>query len=329
MLFRSLGISIVSTPPYVEEFQISEKMLETEMEAVGLKYRFDAAKRADIQSIRSAYVLRAGRNPKRIEDCNALVLTNNSTLARAAYEYGKKNHEFQHISPVVTDFSLTNLLWLKSPVKFGNVPEKILAASCFAALRPTEQIWTKFVEEIDKLKARKDITEKQHAFLRYDSKVKSELVGLTYGNSDRVSNEIVMQILSSRENEILKPYAKKCENLENIVKEKETQIQVQREKIDRQNEKFIKTGKLIEKFINGVFLIFGLILFTYVSLNDKMKDQGLGFFSLDRNFEMLAYAIFGFLSFSSFIGFKNSNPIFRLSKAISNGIVRFFKNQLH
>ncbi|MHB9072557.1 MAG: hypothetical protein ACYC6G_03420 [Desulfobaccales bacterium] len=199
------GFAIVQTPPYIEEYQIDQIALESEMEAANLHYRSDIAKRADINSVRSIYVLRKGTSPYRVEHCQALFLTTNAAFARAAYSYGKKYEEFQKVSPVVTDFSLTNIVWIKSPLKHPDLPMHLLLTNCYSVLKPSEPLWDRFLQELDKLRLDEKITPDQHQYLRYEMRVRDELLNLTLGDAEEISEQIIIQILERHEQELVLP----------------------------------------------------------------------------------------------------------------------------
>jgi DNA-binding transcriptional MerR regulator len=207
------GLQIEETPRYIDKYQIDEVALEQEMNAVGLLYRSQTAKKADINSVRSAYVLRAGSSPERVEDSIALVLTNNTALARAAYAYGRKYREFKYVSPVITDFSLANIVWIKSPLKHPNVPMHLFLTHCYSVLKPSEDLWNRFVSELKRLREARKITPEQHQYLRYELRVRDELMNLTLGDEEQVSEKVVLEILNRHEQEITLPLTKQLEEV--------------------------------------------------------------------------------------------------------------------
>jgi hypothetical protein len=207
------GIQIEETPRYIEKYQIDEVALEQEMDAAGLHYRGEMAKKADINSVRSAYVLRAGSSPERVEESIALVLTNNAALARAAYSYGRKYREFKHVSPVITDFSLANIVWIKSPLKHPNVPMHLLLSQCYSVLKPSENLWKRFVRELKRLHEAGKITPEQHQYLRYELRVRDELMNLTLGDEEELSEQVVLEILNRHEQEVTLPFKKQLEEV--------------------------------------------------------------------------------------------------------------------
>lgn len=199
------AIKVEESPDYIAKFQIDELLLEECFIKEELKYNHDIVKRKDINSIRSIYVRRSGMCPRRIEEARALMMTTNIALARAAYTYGKQHEESREVSTVITDFSLTNILWIKSPMRQPDLPKRLITASCFSVLRPSEKLWSKFILEIDKLKNNKKITTEQHQFLRFDLKAKAELVEMTRDDEDRIDDDFIAAMISRYESSLLKP----------------------------------------------------------------------------------------------------------------------------
>jgi hypothetical protein len=210
-------------------------------------------------------------------------------------------------------------------VKFRNIPSKFLAANCVSALRPSEHVWERFLGEINKLKTQGDITEDQLAFLRYDTKVKHELTGLTYGNPDRVSYELVMQVLSQRENELTKPFIKEREKLIKISNEKDVIIAEKQLTIETIEIKIDKLGTLTESIINTLFLLVYITIFIACAYKTELINGGINLNNYPKFYNIITI-IFVLLSISSFLGYKNTNPVFYISKKTNSALVRIIKN---
>ena len=61
---------------------------------------------------------------------------------------------------MITDFSLANITWLKAPVEASDLPTTQLLAFSYAALQPSSELLTKFLQEIEKLEAEGAISER-------------------------------------------------------------------------------------------------------------------------------------------------------------------------
>lgn len=197
------GIVLEDTPRYVESFQIDQAVFEQVLENEVKYYYNPRAKDYDVNSVRSIYVIREDNAASNLEGSRAIFVTSNAGFAKAAWDYGQKYESSRDVSSVITDFSLANIAWLKSPMEAPDLPTAQLLAFSYAALQPSSELLTKFLLEIEKLEAEGAINERALQVLRSDSSlVYSELMHLTLGEDaaltvktpkdvyDRASQEI-------------------------------------------------------------------------------------------------------------------------------------------
>lgn len=194
-VFKSQGIVVRNAPPHLPKFEIDEAKLEATI-SDEIRYFSPRARQNDIDSIRSVYTLRENRHPFRLEDAAAVLVTTNNGLVRAAFNYGKKHESGSEVSTVITDFSLANIAWLKAPLGAPDLPRLEVIADCFAALEPPPGLWSRYVEEIDKLEERGSITADEHEVLKQSVKARDELMNLTLGSEGAFSAGTVTTILS-------------------------------------------------------------------------------------------------------------------------------------
>lgn len=198
----SMGISIANNPEYEDKYQISEIEFQDTLED-RIEYFNEMAMRADVESVRSIYCLRGKTVPMRLEDALAVVVTTNSAYARAAYEFGKSQNSTREVSPVITDFSLANIAWLKSPMEWESAAEIETLAACYAALEPRSSDWNNYLKRIDELESSGKINPDEHALLRITPISRIDALNLTddihdpalIGGSvreilDRISNQL-------------------------------------------------------------------------------------------------------------------------------------------
>lgn len=183
---RARGVSVVATPPYARESQIDEAAFERVLDTK-INYRNPNAKTYDINSVRSTYVLRGRGSARSVEKARAVFVTSNSALADAAWEYGQQHESSHDVSSVITDFALANIAWLKAPMKPSSVPTTQLLAFSYAALQPSDDLWTKYLMEIDRLEQEGTITVRDHQLLRSSPHVGRTLVELTRGDPEAIS----------------------------------------------------------------------------------------------------------------------------------------------
>lgn len=193
---RKHGVVVKKSPEYLEDFQIDELQLEEAI--VDSKPTIsEAAVRHDINSIRSIFVLRKGRQPVRLEDSGAVFVTLNSGLARAAYRIGKDHNSSREVSPAITAYSLANIAWLKSPVAAPLLPLHETMALSYAALEPSTDLFKKYVVEMDRLLAAGQISTHDHEILRLSPSARQELMELTLGDEQALTATSIKSILSN------------------------------------------------------------------------------------------------------------------------------------
>ena len=206
---RSLNISTLAAPSYSEsqyKFQIDEEELREEIEGE-VDYFNENALDHDVRVVRHVYALRKGHRASSIEDCRYVFLTTNSGLSRAAFRYARQSSSGWIFSSVVTDFHLSHLVWLKLPVAVSDQTEVEILASCYAAMKPSEAVWNRYLEEVDRLKAENKTTDIQHEALRFSVGASEELMEVTRGDVDGINSGNLHLILENLE----KNYAKEKE----------------------------------------------------------------------------------------------------------------------
>ena len=199
-------ISVHPSPPYdskTYQFEISEEVFASVLKEE-VNYHNPKAKEYDVKSVRSVYVLRRGLLPFSVEKARAVLVTNNSGFSKAAYEYGKKFEQSKEVSTVITDFSLANTAWLKAPQGAPSLPRKEVLAFAYAALRPTAEFWNKVLDEAEKLEASGKISSRDHQLLRSSHHVQIELMKLTLGEDDALTEESITTTLGRVSAEIRK-----------------------------------------------------------------------------------------------------------------------------
>lgn len=174
----ALKIGISNNPGYDNNYQISELNFQDALEE-RIEYYNDMAMRADVESVRSIYCLRGKTVPMRLEDTLAVVVSTNSAYARAAYEFGKSQNSSREVSPVITDFSLANIAWLKSPMEWKSMAEIETLSACYAALEPKAGDWHRYLQKIDELETSGKINPDEHALLRLTPINKIDTINLT------------------------------------------------------------------------------------------------------------------------------------------------------
>ena len=202
------GIEIRPNPKYREEHQIDEAAFENIL-SKAINYINPRARQDDINSVRSIYAIRGNHAPTLIERSRAVLVTSNADYAAAAWKYGQRHESSRAVSSVITNFSLANTSWLKSPMKALSIPRTQMLAFAFAAMEPSEEWLSKFMTEINRLQTRGTISERDHQLLRSSPMVYDELMYLTLGEDTALGSETITETLSRVSGEIRKEESEK------------------------------------------------------------------------------------------------------------------------
>lgn len=255
------GVRTVETPSYDDHsVQMDENLFENLLDEE-IDYYNPNAKIFDVNSVRSIYSLRKGSLPCRLEDAKATFVTSNSTFAKIAFEYGKQYESTKEVSSVITDFSLANIAWLKSPVDMSDLPKAEILSTAYAALNPTDALWTKYLSEMDKLRDGSEITAEDHAILRCDLSTE-HLMEMTLGEESALTSRGVKEILEATKKELTKEQEKK-------LLEERDQHEMTRAELDKNIEDLLMAerkldrlaGKVATAILSSVIIIIMLIIF--------------------------------------------------------------------
>ena len=268
------------TPRYSLDYRIDEDALAQVLEE-SAKYAYPNAKEVDINSIKSIYVLRAGLRPRKLENAKAVMVTPNSSLSSSAWQFGKRFEESTEVSPVITEFSLGNIAWLKAPLEADDLPRLELISRCYAELEPEPGFWDKFLVEVDKLAAKGGVTPEEHAFLRSDALVTKELMNLTLGSESELCEQTVEEVRRRVKDEIARTknqvISERDKTIEDLTHEKSTLLAAKNAPLQRIHEIANCSGNAVANIIVGcltVCLIFGLVLPLYATEVPKWAKWG-------------------------------------------------------
>ena len=168
----------------------------------------------DVNSVRSIFVKRTKKNISSLEKSHAVLVTTNTAFAKAAWQYGQQYAPSQTVSTVITDFTLANVAWLKAPLGGLAIPRTQLMAFSYAAFQPSRELLGRYLNEIEKLENEGRISERDLQLLRSSPLVPKELMNLTLGDDELVTEETVTQILERVTDEIKAEEADRTEQSE-------------------------------------------------------------------------------------------------------------------
>lgn len=259
-----LRVRTVATPSYSETLAIDEAKFETMLEN---KYGFkkEEARYKDVKSITAVHRLRGGRDFYDIDSCKAIFVTTNTELAKAAIDFFEINKEGQ-IPLCLPDDVFATHAWLKKPTSAPDLPRKRLAADCFAALNPSDELWTRYTKEIDRSRDSEKVSAEEYALLRYSAVAKNALMDVTRGDPEAFSEGTPQEVLDKAKAAIGEEWKKQLEEKERSLSEADQRAESARTELDIHRQRIrsmaVKVGwgtALFIKAASFALLIAGLI----------------------------------------------------------------------
>ena len=225
----SMRIQIKPKSKIVEELSIDESGLNSLLqETIG--YHNDRTRQRDVDSISAIYRLRNGRFPPRLETCGSIFVTTNKALANATSRYFQQVNPEPHVPVCVSDNVLTTLMWLKSPTSMRDLPRKRMYADSYAALNPPDELWQLYLDEVEQLKDREEITPDDYHLLRYSTEARKLLMQNTCGSievyTEGTHSEVLARIktnIKKEEREKRTVAERRAQKLEEEMQEQEIQ----------------------------------------------------------------------------------------------------------
>ena len=264
----ALQIQVVDKPTYIREYVIDEKALAQLLDE-RLTYSHVWARDRDVDSISAIVRLRECDEFYTVEDCRAIFVTTNAALARAAREFAHREASPNAVPPCITDYALTNLLWIKKPTQKPNLPRHRIIADCYAAMQPEPRLWAKYLAEIGKLQELSQCTEEEYYLLRYSLEGKQTLMDLTLGEQEAFTQGTPQEILQlvkanitrTLEEQIRAQESDLVKALENKTKLAQRLLDVQEATTKREEERVARVHARANTYARRITRILGATLF--------------------------------------------------------------------
>ncbi|MCJ8013378.1 hypothetical protein MUG84_16740 [Paenibacillus sp. KQZ6P-2] len=274
---QRLKIRVFEKPSYIEEFNIDERGL-TETLRGSIRYTKEQALERDVTSIAAIMRLRKLQSSIYIENCKALFITTNHSLAEITKRYFfKESDNNRIIPPVLPAYILTNLLWLKNPTASPTLTRKRIIADCVASTATPEYIWKRYFEKIEEIKNNGTITSDDYYILRYSQEARSLMMEITSGDENAITIGTIEEILAASKAELIKDQQSITEEtqrkkdevqaeFESYIREVASATEIRN---DRINNISISWGRRIVKIIKAVIVLILLAgqTFAYYMLN--------------------------------------------------------------
>jgi hypothetical protein len=273
-----LQVEVRPTKPYVAEFQIDQTAFAGVLEDE-VSYYNPRAREYDINSVRCIYVLRKGGTPLSLETAGAVLVTSNAGFARAAFRYGAQHEASREVSPVIADFSLANIAWLKAPMGAPSLPITEVLAFSYAALELPVPMLEKFLVEVEKLEKKGQITARDHQLLRSSVLAQEELMRLTLGEEAALTEQTIIETLTRVTNQIKKEESEKYQAEQAAHRRTQAELEAERAAQKQVRERlYWRCRRRAMQYSWILACLLGLILVggTVVGLGIASENQILG-----------------------------------------------------
>ncbi len=202
----------------------------------------------------------------------------------------------------------------------------LLLAHCYSVLKPSEDLWNRFVGELKRLREAGKITPAQHEYLRYELRVRDDLMSLTLGDEQQLSEEVVVEILSRHEQEIALPFKKQLEEISTNHERALERLSDSEGKVANVESGLRKFAHTVRVTIRAVLILIAMLLLIY-AYHPFIGTATVG------PFWRFVSGILGFLLIllniaKQFSSFRIIDPINRLCSLLEEQLVANLRKKL-
>jgi hypothetical protein len=256
---QRIRIEIKPKPAYADKHMIDEKKLEACISSK-LTYLNPYALHRDIDSISAIPRIRAGHQANLVERCRAIFVTSNTPLVEAVNEFAGMEEDSPLVPLAISDWDLTNLTWLKKPLKAPDLPRKRLLADCYGAVQPSDRFRSSLNRELERYAAKNGCTPDDVYVLRHSLEVRKLALELTAGDENAFTEGTVQEVLELYRQRILSEERSALEAAERHAQQLEEKIRDQTAKQAAINAEIEKRAVSTARKLSGIVLVFLLVL---------------------------------------------------------------------
>lgn len=182
----------------------------------------------DVRSVSNVYRIRGNNSITKLNETNALLITNNRGLIAAINRHHTKYYP-KTLPPIIKDSYFGMVITSQNMKLMNEYVYKNIIAICHTAFKPTQKIKTKYLEIVQELKTKDKITDKEFLLLRNYPYVNELLTQETQGFTREIDDTVVYDLLSEIKHEYTKQELLERENnykqvLETLQQEKNEEI---------------------------------------------------------------------------------------------------------
>lgn len=246
---KDKGIYIAHTQSYDKhDYVIDEKGLSVYLseKIAGYKDKENILEH-DIKSISSICIERKGITVSNYENLSCIWVTSNTKLVKYTKKFFEKEYK-NCIFPIISDRKLTTDLWIKYGNKKNNVFELFLLENALLAIEPTEEVITKFIDNVEKFEKMNIITPETASLIRINCINDKNLMLLTDGDPERMTEQTANELIEGYKEKIIADYKKEQKKeIKQLQNEYLAKNKLQDETIAQKNAENSEKDKQIKK----------------------------------------------------------------------------------
>lgn len=203
----------------------------------------------DVKSISSICRERKGIKTNEYENLSCIWVTSNTKLVKYTNKFFENEYK-NSFSPIITDRKLTTELWIKYSNKKNNIFESFLLENALLAIEPSEDVVSRFIENVDKFEKMNMISPETAAYVRLVCVNDKNIMLATDGDPEKMTEQTANDLIAEYEQRIVGEYKKELESIQNDYakrdQEKDNRIALQSKENDEKDKKIEKLSSELE-----------------------------------------------------------------------------------
>ncbi len=262
---QKIKIKSKPTPEHTIPLGIDEIELDNILQET-IRYKREETRKKDLYSLSGIHRLRYGRQYSNIEESKAIFVTTNNKLVIASNRFFKERLNYGDIPHCIMDYHLMTILWLKKPLRAPDLPRKVLIANCYAALKPSDGLWARYLSEIKNLKDDGGITEQDYQLLRYSIGIQKIVMEVTKGDISAFSEGSIFEIRQRVISDLFGEKDIEINDLKTRLADKKEDDNKKKERLNEIRNRIKKISEYSSNIISNIMFVILTILFILSSL---------------------------------------------------------------
>ena len=254
---KNLEIEILDTVVNIKEFRPKQEYFEIlkKFKDITISYKINH----DVAAIEEIKKIRGGLK-NRLEESKAFFLTSDIKLSEA--NYLKMSHKENHtITEVIPDRFLTNVLWLKDPESFKDLPLNAVISANSKELFIDKRVWERFYENLKNLKISEKIDDSDISLLFYDDYFENKLLNFSEFDKELSDEIFILEGIEEAKKRFSEETKRKIEQEGKIY---ELEISEKDLEIQKQNRKEENIKATLYKGINRIAAVLTNLIFISI-----------------------------------------------------------------